>query len=284
MIKTYLLLTKPGIIFGNSLAAIAGFAFASEGNWQFSLFLTTIIGLGLIIASACVFNNYTDRHIDKKMKRTRGRALAQHMISGNKALIFASSLGIAGILLLGLFGNGISLLVALIGFSVYVVPYGFFKRRSVYGTLIGSIAGATPPLVGYVAVTGEIDLAAILLFAVLFFWQMPHFFAIAIYRLNDYKAAAIPVLPVKKGIKRTKLNMLFYTIAFSIAVLSLNFTGYTGTVYLIAMTSLCLLWIKIHLDGISSSEHVVWARGVFRFSLIVLTVLCVLLIFDTVLP
>lgn len=198
MAKAHIVLTKPGIILGNVITTAGGFALASRGDIDFRLFFLTLIGLSFVIASSCVFNNYIDRHVDAKMGRTKNRALATGEISIKNALIFGMLLGLIGVWILFVYTNPLTVSIALAGFLIYVFPYSFGKYRTTYGTLIGSVAGATPPLVGYCAVTNSFDLGALILFFVVVFWQMPHFYAIAIYRFKDYAKAGIPVLPVKK--------------------------------------------------------------------------------------
>ncbi len=284
MVKTYLLLTKPGIVIGNAIVTIAGFALASKGNFDINLFLATLFGLSFIIASACVFNNYADREIDKKMERTKQRALVQGIISGPSAIIFATTLGVIGTTTLGIYTNILTVVIALAGFFVYVILYGFWKRRSVYGTVVGSVSGAVPPVVGYTAVSDSLDSAAILLFLILVLWQMPHFFAIAIFRFKDYAAASIPVLPVKKGLLNTKFNMLFYTIAFAAVAPLLTLYGYASVTYAI-VASLCgLFWIYISLKGFWAQDIIAWARQMFRFSLVIITLLSTTITIDYFLP
>lgn len=284
MIKTYQLLTKPKIIAVNTVTTSAGFFLASKGDIDFGLFLATIAGLSLIIASAGVFNNFIDRGIDSLMERTKKRPLAAGLISGKNAIVFASILGLAGIAVLALLTNPITLLVALVGFFIYVAIYTFFKRRSVYGTLVGSISGAVPPVVGYTAASSRFDKEAFILFTILVLWQIPHFFAIAIYYLNDYAAAGIPVLPLKKSILSTKINILAYTIAFTCAALALTVLGYTGYGYLIVAALLCSAWLMLCIKGFRTRNNRRWSHQMFRFSLVVITVLSVTISVDAWLP
>ncbi len=270
MIKTYYLLTKPGIIMGNAITAVAGFMLASKGNVDLLLLLTTLIGLSLVIASACVFNNYIDSELDKKMVRTKQRALVTGVISGQTACLFASLLGVVGVIVLSVFTNFLAVAVACSAFFIYVVLYGFWKRRKTFATLVGSIAGAFPPVVGYVAVSNRIDLGAILLFSILVLWQMPHFFAIAIYRFNDYKAASVAVLPVVKGMYVTKVQMFFYIVAFIVATSMLTFFGYAGYSYLITMLLLGSVWLYMSFQGFKATNDAQWARQMFLFSLVVI--------------
>lgn len=280
MIKTYYLLTKPGILMGNAITLVGGFAMASKGHFDFPLFAGTTAGLGGVISSACVFNNYIDRERDAKMERTKNRALVKGIISPRNAVIFASILGVVGTLILALTTNALAVTAALAGFFIYVVLYGIWKSRSVYGTLIGSMAGAAPPVVGYCAVTNHFDAGALLLFAILVLWQMPHFYAIAMYRFNDYVAASIPVLPVKKGVPLTKIRMLLYIIAFTTVSLLLTLMGYTGYAYLIVAALLGLSWLVLCLKGFKSENDKPWARQMFFLSLVIITVLCGMISFD----
>lgn len=271
MIKTYYLLTKPGILFGNAITTTAGFLLASKGHIDIFLFLITLIGLSGVIASACVLNNYIDRVSDGKMIRTKNRALAKGLITGQNAIVFSLVLGFAGILILGLYTNLLAVLVAATGFFVYVVLYSFSKYLTTLGTVIGSIAGAVPPVVGYTAVSNSLDLGAAIFFLILVLWQMPHFFAIALYRLDDYTAADIPVLPVKKGITVTKIQMLLYIIAFTLAASLLTFYGYTGYTYLLITLLLSITWLWMSIQGFKTENDTLWARKMFLFSLIVIT-------------
>lgn len=275
--KEYYWLTKPGIIRGNLLTAAAGFLLAAQQHVPLGRLLATLLGLGLIIAAACVSNNILDRGIDKKMARTAKRALVSGRITVRSALCFAVVLLVAGSLLLAAYVNWLSLVVALVGYVAYVAVYGYYKRRSTLGTAVGSISGAIPPVVGYVAVTNHIDTAAIILFIILVCWQMPHFFAIAMYRLKDYADAELPVLPVKKGFKNTKIQCLIYIVAYLVASLSLSFYGYTGIIYAVVMAVVSVLWLALAIKGLRVVDTTAWARKLFFFSLIAITLQCVLI-------
>ena len=269
--RAYWLLTKPGIIFGNIVTTIAGFVLAAKGMFNPSLFLATLLGLSLVMASACVFNNYIDCDLDEKMKRTRNRPLVKGDMSKEAALVFGTCLGILGTACLLVFTNSLATLIALVGLFVYVLLYSFAKYKTVHFTLIGSIAGAIPPVVGYCAVSNALDICALLLFAIVVLWQMPHFFAIAIYRLEDYVAGSIPVLPVKRGILNTKVQILLYMIAFVIASLLPFFLGYVGYTYLTAACILGSAWLWICMKGFKCVSDHKWARQVFLCSLVVIT-------------
>lgn len=272
MIKTYLLLTKPGIIMGNLITTVAGFALGSGKSWDFLLFLATLGGLGMIIASACVFNNCLDRHADAKMERTRNRPLVKGELSVKTAFFFALLLGSMGATILLLYAPFLATLSAFIGFFFYVIVYSISKYRTSLGTLLGSIAGAMPPVVGYVAASGQYDSVALLLFIILIFWQMPHFYSIALFRLDDYEGASIPVMPLVKGIYLTKVHMLCYIVAFFVAMLFLVFQKALWFGYLVPAVLIGIGWFLLCLQGFKTENERGWARQMFRFSLVVIMV------------
>jgi heme o synthase len=277
----YYLLTKPGIVMGNLITVAAGFLLATQGAFNFWLFFATLLGLSLVMASACVFNNFIDRSVDQKMKRTQNRALVKELISGRNALVFASLIGLSGFLMLLYYTNFLTLTIAAVGFFVYVVLYSMWKCRTIYGTAIGSIAGAVPPVVGYCAVSNTFDMGAVILFAIMVLWQMPHFFSIALYHLHDYTAASIPVFPVKKGTYQTKKRMVIYILGFIMATLLLTVFHYTGYIYLILAITLGLAWLILCLKGFKSDNDQKWARHMFRLSLVVITILSLTIPFDS---
>jgi len=278
----YYLLTKPGIIMGNLLPLAAGFLLASKGKIDFLLFFQTLLGLAFVMASACVFNNYIDRHIDEKMQRTKGRALVVGTISHVNALCFGSLLGFVGAGILFFATNLLTLGIAVIGFIVYVVLYSMWKCHTIFGTAIGSVAGAVPPVVGYCAVSNQFDLGALILFVILVLWQMPHFFAIAIYRLEEYAAAGLPLLPIEKSVFRTKIHMVFYIAAFIISASLLTFYNYTGYLYLMAATIGGLVWLGGAIRGFNSCDDAQWGRSMFQLSLLLITAICIAIPLDIV--
>lgn len=269
-IRSYCFLTKPGIIFGNAVTASAGFAMASKNKLHLGLFFMMILGLSLIIASSCVFNNFIDRKLDAKMRRTKNRALPKGTISSQNAIQFAVALGLIGATTLFIFTNLLSMLIALLGLLTYVFVYSLSKYQTSLCTLLGSIAGSIPPVVGYTAVTGKVDLCALILFIIVAMWQMPHFFAIAIYRLKDYALGSIPILPLEKGMKSTKINMVFYIILFILACLALPALGFTSYLFAYVLTPLGAYWLYLGLKGFKAANDTIWARRMFLFSLVVI--------------
>lgn len=281
MFKNYYTLTKPGIIYGNAITYIAGFIIASPGSIDFRLLILGLIGLSLVIASGCVFNNYLDKDIDALMERTKGRALVQGIIEDSSALFYGTSLGILGFSILYIFTNILTVATVMIGFFVYVCVYTMWlKRTSTHSTLIGGISGAASIVAGYVTVTNNFDRIALLLFLIMALWQMPHFFAIAIYRLDDYAKANIPVLPVKKTMKATKIQILIYLVLFLCVVLTLPFFSTVGAFYTVTMFLLGVWWLFLAMKGFSKNnfDEKKWARKVFGFSIVILCAFSLLLI------
>lgn len=278
----YYLLTKPGIIFGNLITVAAGFMLGSRGLFDIWTFLATVLGIGFIIASACVFNNYIDIPLDKKMSRTKNRPLVIGLISIENALKFGVILGIMGLAILYAFTNLLAVLVAAVGFFVYVFLYSIWKGKTVYGTAIGSVAGALPPVIGYCAASGKLDLAALILFSMMILWQMPHFFAIALFHLEDYKNAGIPVLPLSRGILRTKTHMFLYIAAFTATASLLTIFGYTGAMFLYITLSTGIIWLTFAFLGFFFTNYELWGKQMFRISLLVITAICILIPFDKV--
>jgi protoheme IX farnesyltransferase len=284
-LKHFIQITKPGIIFGNVLSVAGGFFLASKGHVDFGLFLAAVIGTSLVVASGCVFNNCIDRDIDVKMERTKNRVLVQGLVSLELALIFASVLGVAGVGLLYTKANPLAALFAVIGFVIYVGFYSLYlKRKSVHGTLVGSLSGAMPPVIGYVAVSNSFDLAALTLLVMFSLWQMPHSYAIAIFRFNDYLAASIPVLPVKRGIVVAKRHILIYTLAFLLATLMLTVGGYAGLSYLAVAAVMGMYWLYMAWSGYKAVDDRVWARKLFVFSIFTITALSVMMSLDFQVP
>ncbi|SEJ32248.1 MULTISPECIES: heme o synthase [unclassified Pseudomonas] len=280
-LKHFIQITKPGIIFGNVLSVAGGFFLASKGHIDFGLFLVAMIGTSLVVASGCVFNNCIDRDIDVKMERTKNRVLVQGLISLKLALAFATVLGVAGVALLYTKANPLAAWCAVIGFVIYVGFYSLYlKRKSVHGTLVGSLSGAMPPVIGYVAVSNSFDLAALTLLVMFSLWQMPHSYAIAIFRFNDYLAASIPVLPVKRGIRVAKRHILIYILAFLLATLMLTFGGYAGLNYLAVAAAMGMYWLYMAWTGYKAKDDSVWARKLFVFSIFTITALSVAMSLD----
>jgi protoheme IX farnesyltransferase len=284
-IKHYLVVAKPGIVFGNLISAAAGFLLASKGRVDGVALSATLFGISLVVASGCVFNNCIDRKIDRKMTRTRDRALANGAISPTIAVAYATILGIAGMALLCAATNLLSAIIVLAGFVIYVVVYSLhMKRKSILSALVGSIAGAAPPLAGYCAVTGRFDLGALILLLIFSLWQMPHCYAIAVFRSEDYAAAGIPVLPIKHGTAAARKHIVGYITAFTGAALMLTLGGYTGYSTLVVAAMLGLLWMYLAWSGYRASDERLWARKLFLYSIVAIFILSVMMCIDFTAP
>jgi protoheme IX farnesyltransferase len=204
--------------------------------------------------------------------------MALGRISPRSALLYASVLGLVGLSILYFYANLLAVAASLLGLFVYVVVYSLWlKRTSTHGTIVGSISGAMPPVVGYLAVTGNIDLGAVILFLILALWQMPHSFAIALYRLDDYTKAGIPVLPVKKGITATKIQMVIYIALFVMATFALAVFGYAGYGYLAVMTVFGFGWLGLCTKGFYTTEDKLWARNMFIYSIVILVIFSIMI-------
>lgn len=279
--RNYLLVAKPGIVLGNLVSVAGGFFLASRGRVDPALLVSTAVGISLVIASGCVLNNCVDRDVDRMMSRTRHRVLARGLMLPKAAVGYAALLGIAGITLLGAATNLLAVAIVLTGFAVYVGLYSLvLKRHSVYATLIGSLAGAAPPLAGYCAVTHRFDMGALILLGIFSLWQIPHSYAIAIFRLHDYAAAAIPVLPLKQGVATAKKHIIGFIVAFVTATLMLTAQGYAGYRYLAAAVAVGLAWLLLAWSGYRTTDDPDWARKLYRFSILAISILSVMMATD----
>jgi protoheme IX farnesyltransferase len=282
-LRRYYLLSKPGIIRANVLSAVAGYLYASMFHIAVLTAFGLIGGIMLVIAGACAYNNYLDRGIDAHMVRTSKRGLVTGDISVAKALSYATLVTVIGFSMLVITQNRLTLALIALAFIDYVVLYGWSKRKSVHGTLVGCISGALPLVAGYTAVTNQLDLQAWLLFALMTAWQMAHFYAIALHRLKDYKAARIPVMPAVYGVATTKLQTIVYIVAFVLLTGSLAVWGDLGIIGGVVLASLGLWWLyrALHLYGTAPSDK--WGLQVFIASLVVITGMSVTLAFGPLL-
>ncbi len=266
------------------MTAAAGYFLASKGHYNFRLLFWLLAGITFIIGSACVFNNFIDSDIDKRMERTKDRALVTGKISGLSANIYGSILGILGFLIMLLYTNLLTVSVGAVGIISYVLVYGYFKRRSVHGTLIGSISGATSLVAGYCAVSGRFDLTALALFIIMAVWQMPHFYAIGVYRRQDYADASLPILPVVKGIPVTKRHILYYISLYIFSISLLTLLGATGYVYLGIMLLTGFFWLRLAVRGINMKDDVKYGHQIFGYSLVALIAFSIMISINHYLP
>lgn len=280
-LKPFIRLVKPGIVFGNLISAAGGFLLASRGSVDAGLFAATAAGVALVVGGGCVFNNIIDRDIDARMVRTRNRPMVVGEIGLRSAFLYGAALAAAGLLLLAAGANLLAAALAAAGFAIYVGLYSLWlKRRSPHGTMIGSLSGAVPPIIGYCAVSGRLDAGAGLLFLMFALWQMPHSYAIAIFRFDDYAAAGIPVQPVRLGVAAAKRHIVYYILAFVLVAAMLTFGGYTGYAYLAVAGISGLYWLNIAVAGYRAVDDARWARRVFAFSIYTIMALCLMMAVD----
>lgn len=267
---------KTGIIKSNLIPMFAGLAL-SLYTYQYGLIeklpdiIFAFIGSFLIIGAAGAFNNLYDRDIDAIMERTKNRPTVTGEINPKAALWLAILMSIFGILSLAL-TTPLAAFLGFLGLFFYVVPYTMWsKRKTVYNTEIGSISGAMPPLIGWAAIYPDISHPAILgLFVITVIWQMPHFYAIAIRKHDEYKAANVPMLPVVKGVKRTYIQTNIYLIILIGS--SFLFSSLSIGLMLVALL-LSVIWLVLSIYGYKRMDSEKWAKSLFIYSLIHMTVL-----------
>jgi protoheme IX farnesyltransferase len=279
-IKDFFTLCKPKVVFVMLVTAWVGMYIASQGSVSWSTFILATVGIACEASAAAVINHLVDRHIDAKMIRTGSRPLVRGRISPQEAVAFAILLGVAGTTILYVYINFLTTILTLLTLIGYAFFYTLFlKRATPQNIVIGGIAGAMPPLLGWVAVRNAIDPFALLLVLIIFTWTPPHFWALAIYRVEDYRKANIPMLPVTHGIAFTKLSIVLYTLLLFAVTLLPYATGSCGIFYLIMaiflgaaffIQSLRLYW--------SPSRRM--ALNTFSFSIVYLLVLFTALLFD----
>jgi len=281
--KDFYQLAKPGIIFSNSITAFGGFWVASGWNINWMQLVITMLGTALVMASGCVLNNYLDRDRDIKMARTKNRVLAIGKISPQVVLWYGIILGVVGVSGLGLLVNPLTALLGMIGLFVYVWIYtAWFKRTSVWSTFVGSFSGAMPPVIGYCAVIPQIDAGALILFAIMFLWQPPHFWALGIRRMEEYRAAGFPLLPVVKGTYVTKISMMRYIVLLVPVSMLLYLAGYVNIIFFVASVVMGLYWVYLAIKGFKAEDEQLWAKKIFIYSINYLTLLFIIMVITTV--
>lgn len=270
--RDYVTVTKPGINVSNLLATFAGIWLADPGSLNLLLVVYTLLGTGLIIAGGAVLNNFIDRDIDPIMSRTKERPVAAGRIHPQTALWMGILLGLSGMVLLMVLVNPLTAFLGMIGFFVYVFVYSaWLKRTTPLNTAVGGISGAVPPMMGWTAVTGTLDPAAWVLFLFMFLWQPPHFYALAMRKVEDYRKAGVPMLPVVRGFAITKRQVLLWIIALVPVSILLFATGVVGKIYLTLAIVLGTIYLVLAVSGLFVKDNDVWSRRMFFYSLIYLT-------------
>lgn len=242
--REYLELTKPKVVALIVFTAIVGMFLATPGMVPWPALIFGSIGIALGAASGAAFNHVVDQRIDVLMARTQRRPLAVGSLSTRNATLFAASLSVLSMAILWPLVNALTAFLTLASMVGYSVVYTIYlKRNTPQNIVIGGAAGAMPPVLGWAAVTGTVDPYALLLFAIVFVWTPPHFWALAIHRRDDYARAAIPMLPVTHGIEYTRLHVWLYTILLAIFTILPFATHMSGLLYLVSAVILNLGFI-----------------------------------------
>jgi protoheme IX farnesyltransferase len=273
-------LTKPKVSLLIVFTAIVGMVLASPGMVPLPALLFGTLGIALASGSAAAFNHVLDRRIDEKMARTRRRPLPTGHLLKRDAVVFAVLLGVASMLILWPFVNGLTAALTFCSLIGYAMVYTMWlKRATPQNIVIGGAAGAAPPVLGWAAVTNSVDPQALLLFLIIFTWTPPHFWALAIARRDDYAKASIPMLPVTHGIPYTRLQIVLYTILLVLATLLPYLTGMSGLIYLAAALALNARFLYFVL-ALHRGQRPELAMRTFRFSISYLMWLFAALILD----
>lgn len=280
--RDYMSIMKWGITIANLMATFAGMWVSSHGHPSLPMLFFTLAGTALVVAGGAALNNYYDRDIDQHMVRTKNRAVAQGKVAPWAALCIGLSMSVIGLALLFFFVNLQAAACAFVGLFVYSYLYTvWFKRHTTLNTVLGGVSGAMPPLIGWAAGSGgSLPLAAWCLFFTFFLWQPPHFLPLAMKKTEDYRAAGIPMLPVVRGFRETKRQIAIYTAAMVPVSLMLTTLHAEGWIYFIVMAVLGLIFLYMAIQGlfVQPEQDLVWANKVFRFSLIYLTALCIVMV------
>jgi len=276
----YFELTKPRVVALIVFTAVVGMFLSTPGFLPVGTALLATLGIALAAGSAAAFNHVLDRRADAVMARTRGRPLPTGQVTAPAAIVFASVLGALSMAVLALGVNGLTAVLtfaSLIGYSVIYTVY--LKHATPQNIVIGGAAGAAPPVLGWAAITGEVAPEALLLFLIIFVWTPPHFWALALYRREEYAKVSIPMLPVTHGPEFTRLHVLLYTILLAAVTLLPFATRMSGTLYLLGVLPLNALFLRYawRLYRDYSDEL---ARRTFRYSIHYLALLFALLLVD----
>jgi len=279
-IKDYIELCKPRVVMLMILTSIVGMCLASSGNVPLVPLILGNLGIALVASSAAALNHLADQRIDKIMGRTQYRPLVQGKITSKNSIIFASILCVVGMFILFFLVNILTAaltFLSLIGYAVFYTLY--LKHATPQNIVIGGIAGAAPPLLGWTAVSGSVCPQALLLVLIIYVWTPPHFWALAIYRLEDYAKANVPMLPHTHSVAFTKLNILLYTILLTCVTALPFIINMSGWIYLVGVMIINLGFL-LHVISLLRNEDREQAIRTFRYSIYYLGILFILLLVD----
>jgi protoheme IX farnesyltransferase len=281
-LMAYLALTKPHVIVLLLVTTLAGMLAAGRGTAPVGLVLITLLAGYLCAGGASTINSYMDRDIDPLMARTSKRPIPSGRVGGTRALLFGLAIGAASITLFALFVNAISAILSAIAFAYYVLLYtGVLKRRTPQNIVIGGAAGAFPPTIGWTAVTGHLEPAAVFLFLIVFFWTPPHTWALTLLMKDEYTKAKVPMLPVVAGVRETTWQTVLYTVALvGVSVLPVGL-GLLGPLYLGGALALGLAFLALAVQT-HRSPTMEQTRRLYKFSTLYLSLFFLFLVLDRV--
>ena len=281
ILRSYYHLCKPNVVFMMLITSLIGSLLATNGsNFNPLLILISLIGIGLCAASAAAINQVVDQKVDANMSRTSERPIPQGEISSSKAISFAIVIGLIGYAILYIYVNVLTAYLTIASLIGYAIIYTvFLKRATPQNIVIGGLAGAAPPLLGWSSITGSIDPNALLLVLIIFAWTPPHFWALAIHRKDEYAKENIPMLPVTHGILFTKLQIILYTIIMLLVSLFPYFVMMSGVFYLFSALVLgsIFLWYAFRLHGDDSNSL---AMPTFQYSIYYIFLIFLALLID----
>lgn len=275
-------LTKPGITRLVLVTTAVGYYLGSTTAFDWALLFHALVGTGLLAAGTNALNQYAERMVDAEMRRTRSRPLPAGRISPALALAFSAGISVAGALYLAVLVNLLTAALGAAALLIYIFAYTPLKRRTWWCTVVGAVPGAIPPMMGWTAVTGRVDLLAWILFGIVFLWQMPHFYAIGWMYRQDYAKAGFPMLPViDDGGERTARQIIAYTVALLLVSILTSVLGLTGAVYFVGAMTLGLGFLGLGI-ALAIARTGTQARRLFLGSILYLPVLLVLMVVDKV--
>ncbi|KJV07056.1 heme o synthase [Methylocucumis oryzae] len=278
--KNYLTLCKPNVVLEMLFTAFVGMLLASPGMPPIATVVYGIIGIALAASSAAAINHFIDRKADAQMSRTENRPLPKGQLTVANVLVFAVILGLLSMLILVLLVNPLTAVLTFVSLFGYAIVYTLYlKRATPQNIVIGGFFGATPPLLGWCAITNTIDAYALLLVLIIFVWTPPHFWALAIARREEYAKVNIPMLPVTHGVEFTRLQILLYTVLLLIASLLPYLTGMSGLIYLGFALPLSIGFIVLALLMMKTKTNKT-AMQTFAYSIVYITALFAVLLVD----
>jgi protoheme IX farnesyltransferase len=274
-LQAYFLSTKPGLLFGNLLTALAGY-FLSPPSFDFLHFLYFILAMLTLMGSSALLNNLYDHEHDALMERTKKRPLPQNALSRKEGYLFAFFLFAVSLTIFLFLFNALALFLGLIALITYMPIYTIAKYKTPYAVFIGALAGALPPLIGFAASHNTLSLGSFFLFTTLFLWQIPHFYAIGLFRSDDYKKVGIPLYPIVKGEKKSRQQILLFILLYALSLFLLYFSDAFSWISLTLLSLLNLYWL---FTSLKQTPVLLWSKKTFRISLIAITLLSIAIIF-----